>query len=422
MAAECIVGAQWGDEGKGKVIDYFARKADYVVRWAGGGNAGHTILLPDGRKFVLHLLPAGVFHQGVVNVLGAGVVLDPWQVLEEMEALERAGLRVDPSRLRISLRAHMVLPWHKALDQAREKDGRPGRIGTTGKGIGPCYEDKAGRRGLRMADLASREGLASSLERLARERNLLLESLYGEAPIDPARVEASLVEAGERLLPFLEDTGLLLRKALGEGKSVLFEGAQGVLLDLDHGTYPYVTSSSASSGGVFSGAGIPFGGLDRVIGVAKAYTTRVGEGPFPSELHGEAGERLRKAGGEFGATTGRPRRCGWLDCAALRYSLALSGAREMVLTKLDVLSGQGPLKILASYEGMDGFPSSAGEVSRLRPRYEEVPGWDEPLGGVRSFEGLPGPARDYVLRVEDLTGVRISMVSVGPGRDEVFRR
>ncbi len=422
MAAECIVGAQWGDEGKGKVIDYFARKADYVVRWAGGGNAGHTILLPDGRKFVLHLLPAGVFHPGVVNVLGAGVVLDPWQVLEEMEALERTGLRVEPSRLRISPRAHLVLPWHKALDQAREEGGRPGRIGTTGKGIGPCYEDKAARRGVRVADLASREGLASSLETLARERNLLLESLYGRAPIDPARVESSLLEVREKLLPFVEDTGLLLRKALGEGKSVLFEGAQGVLLDLDHGTYPYVTSSSASSGGVFSGAGIPFDGLERVIGVAKAYTTRVGEGPFPSELHGEAGERLRKAGGEFGATTGRPRRCGWLDCAALRYSLSLSGAREMVLTKLDVLSGQGPLKILASYEGMEGFPSSAWEVSRLRPRYEEVPGWDEPLGGIRSFDELPGPARDYVLRVEELTGVRISMVSVGPGRDEVFRR
>ncbi|HHI68583.1 MAG TPA: adenylosuccinate synthase, partial [Planctomycetes bacterium] len=354
MAAECIVGAQWGDEGKGKVIDYFARKADYVVRWAGGGNAGHTILLPDGRKFVLHLLPAGVFHQGVVNVLGAGVVLDPWQVLAEMDALERAGLQVDPSRLRISPRAHLVLPWHKALDQAREKGGRPGRIGTTGKGIGPCYEDKAARRGVRVADLASREGLASSLEELARERNLLLESLYGQAPIDPTRVESSLLEVREKLLPFVEDAGLLLRKALGKGKSVLFEGAQGVLLDLDHGTYPFVTSSSASSGGVFSGAGIPFDGLDRVIGVAKAYTTRVGEGPFPSELHGEAGERLRKAGGEFGATTGRPRRCGWLDCAALRYSLALSGAREMVLTKLDVLSGQGPLKILASYEGMEG--------------------------------------------------------------------
>ena len=422
MAAECIVGAQWGDEGKGKVIDYFARKADYVVRWAGGGNAGHTILLPDGRKFVLHLLPAGVFHPGVVNVLGAGVVLDPWQVLAEMDALERAGLQVDPSRLRISPRAHLVLPWHKALDQAREKGGRPGRIGTTGKGIGPCYEDKAARRGVRVADLASREGLASSLEELARERNLLLESLYGQAPIDPTRVESSLLEVREKLLPFVEDAGLLLRKALGKGKSVLFEGAQGVLLDLDHGTYPFVTSSSASSGGVFSGAGIPFDGLDRVIGVAKAYTTRVGEGPFPSELHGEAGERLRKAGGEFGATTGRPRRCGWLDCAALRYSLALSGAREMVLTKPDVLSGQGPLKILASYEGMEGFPSSAGEVSRLRPRFEEVPGWEEPLGGIRSFHGLPGPARDYVLRIEELTGVRISMVSVGPGRDEVFRR
>ncbi len=422
MAAECIVGAQWGDEGKGKVIDYFARKADYVVRWAGGGNAGHTILLPDGRKFVLHLLPAGVFHPGVVNVLGAGVVLDPWQVLEEMEALERAGLRVEASRLRISLRAHLVLPWHKALDRAREKGESPGRIGTTGKGIGPCYEDKAARRGVRMADLASREGLAAALDRLARERNLLLENLYGEPPIDPARVEASLLEVREKLLPFLEDAGLLLRKALGEGKSVLFEGAQGVLLDLDHGTYPFVTSSSASSGGVFPGAGIPFDGLDRVIGVAKAYTTRVGEGPFPSELHGEAGERLRRAGGEFGATTGRPRRCGWLDCAALRYSLSLSGAKEMVLTKLDVLSGQGPLKILAAYEGVEGFPASAEEVSCVRPRYEEIPGWDEPLDGIRSFQELPGPARDYVARIEELTGVGISMVSVGPGREEVFRR
>ncbi len=422
MAAECIVGAQWGDEGKGKVIDYFAREADYVVRWAGGGNAGHTILLPDGRKFVLHLLPAGVFHPGVVNVLGAGMVLDPWQLLEEMGALEKAGLRLDPRRLRISPRAHLVLPWHKALDRAREKGGGPGTIGTTGKGIGPCYEDKAARRGIRLADLASRNRLSTSLETLARERNLLLENLYGETPIDPAEVEASLVEVRERLLPFLEDGGALLRRALGEERKVLFEGAQGVLLDLDHGTYPYVTSSSASSGGVFTGAGIPFQGLDRVIGVAKAYTTRVGEGPFPSELPGERGERLRGAGGEFGATTGRPRRCGWLDCAALRYSLSLAGAREMVLTKLDVLSGLGPLKILTAYEGVEGFPASAEEVARVDPRYEDLPGWDDPLGGIRSFDGLPPAAREYVSRVEEWTGVRISMVSVGPGREEVFRR
>ena len=422
MAAECIVGAQWGDEGKGKVIDYFARRADYVVRWAGGGNAGHTILLPDGRKFVLHLLPAGVFHRGVVNVLGAGVVLDPWQVLEEMEALERAGLTVDPARLRISFRAHLVLPWHKALDRAREKGAGPGAIGTTGKGIGPCYEDKAARRGIRLADLASPQGLASLLENLARERNLLLESLYGEPPIDPGEVETSLVEVRRKLLPFMDDAGLLLRKALGEGRAVLFEGAQGVLLDLDHGTYPYVTSSSASSGGVFPGAGIPFRGLDRVIGVTKAYTTRVGEGPFPSELHGGEGERLRRAGGEFGATTGRPRRCGWLDCAALRYALSLAGAGEMVLTKLDVLSGMGPLKILSSYEGVEGFPASAAGVSDLRPIYEEMPGWDEPLSGARSFDELPRPARDYVSRIEELAGVRISMISVGPGREEVFSR
>ena len=422
MAAECIVGAQWGDEGKGKVIDYFARKADYVVRWAGGGNAGHTILLPDGRRFVLHLLPAGVFHEGVVNVLGAGMVLDPWQVLEEMDALARAGLPLDPGRLRICLRAHLVLPWHKALDRAREKEASGGQIGTTGKGIGPCYEDKASRRGVRLAHLASGAGLSAALENLARERNLLLERLYGAPPIDPARVEASLLEVRERLLPFLDDGGAVLRKALGEGKNLLFEGAQGVLLDLDHGTYPYVTSSSASSGGVFSGAGIPFHGLDRVIAVAKAYATRVGEGPFPSELAGEEGEALRRAGGEFGATTGRPRRCGWLDCAALRYALSLAGAEEMVLTKLDVLSGMGPLKILAAYEGIEGFPASADQVDRLVPRYEELPGWEESLSGIRSFRDLPGPARDYVARVEELTGVRVSMISVGPGRDEVFTR
>jgi len=422
MAADCIVGAQWGDEGKGKVIDYFARAADYVVRWAGGGNAGHTIILPDGRKFVLHLLPAGVFHEGVVNVLGAGVVLDPWLVLEELRALEEVGLQVPPERLRISLRAHLVLPWHKALDQARERVAEKDAIGTTGKGIGPCYEDKAARRGLRLAELVSGKSLAPILEPLAREKNLLLRELYGADPIDPAQVEASLGEVRERLLPFVDDGGALLRKALGEGRKILFEGAQGILLDLDHGTYPYVTSSSASSGGVFSGTGIPFSALDRVIGVAKAYTTRVGEGPFPSELQGPPGERLRKAGGEFGATTGRPRRCGWLDCAALRYALSLAGAEEMVLTKLDVLSGQGPLKILAAYEGLDRFPASAGEVGGLRPRYEEMEGWDEPLAGVRSFRDLPGPARDYVARVEELTGVRISMVSVGPGREEVFPR
>lgn len=419
MGSVCVVGVQWGDEGKGKFIDYLARDADLVARWAGGSNAGHTILLPDGRKFVLHLVPGGVFQPGVRNLIGSGVVVDPGQLLAEIDALEAAGVRL-AGALGVAERAHLVLPWHKALDRAREAGGGL-FIGTTGRGIGPCYEDKAARRGVRLLDLGAPARLRERLDALARERNILLEA-YGHAAIDPATVCAELLAQAGRLLPLAVDAGGEVRAALARGRRVLLEGAQGVLLDLDHGTYPFVTSSGASTGGVPSGIGIPPSAVDRVLGVVKAYTTRVGEGPFPTELHGPTAERLRSAGREFGATTGRPRRCGWFDGAAVRYAVELAGVTGLILTKLDVLAGLGELELAVGYEGLERFPADPDVLRGARPVLRGMQGWEQPLAGIDRFERLPAAARAYIEAVEKLAGVPVELISLGPGRDEVLRR
>jgi len=424
MAAVCIVGSQWGDEGKGKVIDLFAQKAEMVVRWAGGNNAGHTIRLPDGREFILHLLPGGIFKPGVVNVLGGGMVVDPWQFLAELDMLAQSGIEPEPGTLLLSHRCHLVLPWHRRLDRCREAGPAPGEdpIGTTGRGIGPCYEDKASRKGLRLSHLARPERLAARLEALAREKNALLTTVYGADPIDPGKVAADLAALADRLLPLAADTDRLVRRALSEGREILFEGAQGVLLDLDLGTYPFVTSSNASSCGLPAGAGVPPRTPLRTIGIAKAYCTRVGEGPFPSEITGPAGEALREAGREFGATTGRPRRCGWFDAVAGRYAVEVSGMDELFLTKLDVLSGMGELRIVTAYEGVRGFPADREAFDRVRTRTEPVASWSESLAGRQCFADLPPAARAYVARIEELVGVPVTMISLGPGRREVIPR
>ena len=421
MTAVCIVGVQWGDEGKGKVIDFFAQEMDCVARWAGGSNAGHTIRIPDGREFVLHLLPGGVFKPAAVNVIGNGVVVDPWQLLKEVDALDQARVERREDWLRLSDRAHLVLPWHQALDQAREQGRGRVTIGTTGRGIGPCYEDKVARRGVRLGDLRRPAELPARLADLARERNLLL-AHYGREPIDPEGVAADLRAAGERLLPWICDTGRFLRESLATGRRVLFEGAQGVLLDLDHGTYPFVTSSSSSPAGVPAGLGVPGRTLTDVVGVAKAYSTRVGEGPFPSELSGAAGERLRQAGREYGATTGRPRRCGWFDAVAVRYAVELAGVTELFLTKLDVLAGLGPLPVVTGYRGRDGFPAGVEDLAAVEPVLTTLPGWEGSLQGLGRWADLPDGAKEYVDRIEELVGVPVGKISHGPGRNEVLTR
>ncbi|MEN8183340.1 MAG: adenylosuccinate synthase [Myxococcota bacterium] len=425
MATLVAVGAQWGDEGKGKIVDWLAMQADLVVRFQGGNNAGHTLLV-DGEETVLHVVPAGVLRPGTINLIGPGVVVDPRVLLEELLQLERRGVLRDPARVRVSGRAHVILGWHVALDKAREEARRDGAIGTTGRGIGPTYEDKVARRGIRVADLLDPESLRETITRLAEEKNFELAEYYKWQPIDVEELYSEAVEFGRRLEPYVDHTGRLLERALRDGKNVLFEGAQGTFLDLDHGTYPYVTSSSCVAGAACTGAGVGPTQIDRVLGISKAYMTRVGGGPFPTEDHGRMGRRLQQAGSEFGATTGRKRRCGWLDAVMLREAVTVNGLTSLALNKLDVLAGLTELPIATAYR-IDGkvthdFPMTLGELARAEPVYESLPGWSEPLGGCRRFEDLPDAARRYVERVEALAGVSVGMLSVGPGRDETIAR
>ena len=425
MASLCVFGAQWGDEGKGKVIDLLSRDADYVVRFQGGANAGHTLVV-DGEKFVLHLMPSGVLHAGKVNVIANGVALDPLVLLSEMDALRERGVEVAPRNVRLSSAAHVILDVQRQLDQLAERWRGNGRIGTTGRGIGPAYADKASRTGLRVADLVDPERFRGRLEAFLAEKNALLERVHGAAPFDVDEVYRSYVEVGERLAPFVTDTGRELRRAAREGKEILFEGAQGAMLDLDHGTYPYVTSSSTGAAGVAAGAGFPPNAIDRVYGVAKAYCTRVGEGPFPSELHGAEAERLRELGNEYGATTGRPRRCGWFDAVAMRYAVELNGASGWVMTNLDVLSEFEEIPVATSYRRRGGaselseYPAEVPELEGVEARYESRGGWMADITGVRHYEDLPQAARDYVEWVESAVGCPIVMLSVGPNRDQVI--
>ena len=427
-AVQALVGAQWGDEGKGRVVDALAREVGVVVRYQGGANAGHTVIA-EGRKHVFHLLPSGMLYPNRLCVIGNGVVLEPEQLIKEMEELDPAPRDIG-TRLVVSRAAHVVMPYHKRLDAAseafRKKNDPDAVIGTTGRGIGPCYVDKYNRIGIRAEDLVSAGPLEKKLRLNLAEKNPMLEKIYGEPPLEFESIYRQALEWGEFLKPYLGDSSFEIASAVEKGEYVLFEGAQGTMLDVDHGTYPFVTSSSCVAGGCCTGGTLGPGRIDRVIGVVKAYCSRVGEGPFPTEDRGEVGETLRQKGSEFGATTGRPRRCGWLDMAALRYSVMVNGLDVMALTKLDVLSGMDELKVCVAYE-IDGnsvpvFPNSAYDLERVKPVYESFTPWREDISRCRSYEELPSAARDYVNYIERASGVRIGLIGVGPGREDTIYR
>lgn len=417
-----VVGAQWGDEGKGKIVDVLSEKFSVVVRYAGGHNAGHTVII-NGKRFVLQLVPCGVLREGCRAVIGNGVVLDPIAFLKEVSALRAAGVKVD-GNLFVSNRAHVILPYHRMIELASEN--APGRvkIGTTSRGIGPAYEDKAGRRGLRVIDLLNLGLLKTHIENACREKNMIAHALFNSEPLDPDKMYAEYAEASRSLAPFACDTAALLNQAIAEGRSIMFEGAQGTMLDIDHGTYPFVTSSSATSGGAVIGTGVAPNSIDSVIGVTKAYCTRVGEGPFPTELHDAIGEQIRKRGNEFGAVTGRPRRCGWLDLPLLRYSGMINGTSWLVVTKLDVLDEFTEIPVCVGYKingrMTDEVPAEACGWERIECVYKTLPGWNTPTQGITSFDKLPKAAREYLAFIERETGARIGMVSTGPGREETI--
>lgn len=419
---DLLVGAQWGDEGKGKVVDLLGADVDIFVRYQGGANAGHTVIA-DGEKVVFHLLPSGMLYPGKLCILGNGLVIDPEQFLKEIANLSEK--QQDRARLAISPRAHVVMPYHKILDQAQEKArGKGRRIGTTGRGIGPCYVDKYSRCGLRIEDLLDADVLRDRLTPLLEEKNQILTRLYGEKPLPFDEVYEPARQWGKTLAPYVDDVAALLRRAVDDGQHVLLEGAQAALLDIDHGTYPYVTSSSTSAAGAFTGTGLSPHDLNRVIAVTKAYTTRVGEGPLPTEDLTEAGETLRRNGGEFGATTGRPRRCGWLDLVGLKYSMALNGADTIALTKLDVLTGIGPIKVCVAYEyegkRLDRFPVSTRVLEAVKPIYETLPGWSDDIARCRTIDSLPQAAQDYVRYIEKELNVPVGLIAVGADRDQAI--
>lgn len=425
MADIIIIGAQWGDEGKGKIVDMLSATSQIIVRFQGGANAGHTIKVGN-EEFVLHLIPSGILWPGTLCLIGNGVVLDPEVFLEELAALKSKGIDTSPQRLAISPKTHLILPYHKILDKAREAKRAGARIGTTGRGIGPSYEDKAARIGLRAGDLARPELVREKIAHALVEKNILLTQLYHHDAIDPEKVAADLLALAPRLTPYVRDVDNLIHSAIREEKNILFEGAQGVHLDIDHGTYPYVTSSSTISAGACCGTGISPADIDEIIGVVKAYTTRVGSGPFPTELNDDTGSYLRAHGHEFGATTGRPRRCGWFDAVILRESVRLNGLSKLALTKLDVLQNLPQLKICVAYEldckKLDYPPQNEGDLERVKPIYETLPGFEEDIANCSKFEDLPEEARKYVERIEELTGVPAGYISVGPKRDQTIIR
>ncbi|WP_432982373.1 adenylosuccinate synthase [Dactylosporangium sp. CA-233914] len=420
MPAIVLIGAQWGDEGKGKVTDMIGGGVDYVVRYSGGNNAGHTVVTPDGQKFALHLMPSGALWPNAAIVIGNGVVVDPKVLLTEIDGLAERG--VDVSRLMISGDAHLIMPHHRALDRVVERYLGSSRIGTTGRGIGPAYGDKVARMGIRVQDLLDPGILRKKLEIVLRERNQVLFKVYNRKEIDVDAVVEEYLTYAERMRPYITDTRQVLWKGLEEGRTVLLEGAQATMLDMDHGTYPFVTSSNPTAGGACVGAGIPPTAITRVIGVTKAYTTRVGSGPFPTELFDENGVHLRKVGREYGTTTGRERRTGWYDAVVAKYATRLNGITDLVVTKIDVLSGLETVPICVAYEvdgkRTDDMPMTQTEFHHATPVYEELPGWWEDISGARTFEELPANARRYIERIEELAGTRVSVIGVGPGRDE----
>ena len=422
MPVTVVIGSQWGDEGKGKIVDLLAPEVDIVARYQGGANAGHTIVWGD-QQFVLHLIPSGIFHEGVTCVIGNGVVIDPVALMDEIRQVEALGFRVE-GRLLISHNAHLIMPYHKALDIARERWRDAEAIGTTGRGIGPAYVDKFARSGIRVVDLLNREGLREKLRTNLEEKNAILQSVYQDEAIDVEAMIEEYVDFDRRIDPFVTDTTAFLGEALADGKRVLAEGAQGALLDVDFGTYPYVTSSHPTAGGCCTGLGVPPTAIDRIVGIVKAYTTRVGNGPFPTELLDDDGKWFRAEGREFGATTGRPRRCGWLDTVALRYTARLNGFTDLAITKLDVLAGMDELKVCMAYrigdKTTERFPNDIASLERVEPIYETLPGFDGDLAGVENVEDLPANARDYLTFISDVIGVPISMISTGPRREETL--
>ncbi|WP_127837399.1 adenylosuccinate synthase [Clostridium prolinivorans] len=423
MSAFVVLGAQWGDEGKGKMTDYLAEKAEVIVRFQGGNNAGHTVEVED-KQYKLHLIPSGILYGNKLNVIGNGVVIDPKALFEEIDYLEGLGVKVTPENLIISDRAHIIMPYHKILDKLKEKSRGKNDIGTTGKGIGPAYTDKVERCGIRVCDLLHTEVFKEKLYENIKTKNDIIVKVYEEEALDFNSICDEYLIYAERIRPFVKDISVRVYDEIKSGKNILFEGAQGTLLDIDYGTYPYVTSSNTIAGGVPSGAGIGPSMIDKVVGIAKAYTTRVGKGPFPTELNDKIGEWIREKGHEYGVTTGRSRRCGWLDLVILKSSARISGLTSFVVTKIDTLAGLSKIKVCTGYKlgdkVIDYFPASLEDLAKCEPVYEEFDGWDESVGDARNYEELPENAKKYLKKIEDFTGVKVSIVSVGPRRDQTI--
>lgn len=422
MANIVIIGTQWGDEGKGKIVDLLAAHADYVVRFQGGNNAGHTMVV-DGERFISHLVPSGIL-QGKVCIIGNGVVVDPEVLLQEIDYLNNKGINVSPENLKISEKAHLIMPYHKEIDMARESANKTKMIGTTGRGIGPCYEDKASRRGIRLVDLMNINVFNEKVQANAEEKNFYLTRFFTAKAVDPEIIVKKYVTFRERLAPYIIDISVYINNGIKSGKQILLEGAQGTHLDIDHGTYPYVTSSNTVSGNACCGAGIGPREVTGVLGIVKAYTTRVGKGPFPTELFDDVGDRIQKKGAEFGATTGRKRRCGWIDLVILRNAVRLNGITEFAVTKLDVLGGIESLNVCTSYEyngnKIYDFPADLDILNQCQPIYETLPGWDEDITHIRRFSDLPLNTKNYLQRIEQLSETPIGIISVGPGREETI--
>jgi adenylosuccinate synthase len=424
MSNLVVLGAQWGDEGKGKIVDLFSDRFDVVARYQGGHNAGHTVRIGD-KKFILKLIPSGILRPGVRAVIGNGLVVDPVALMAEIEALEAVGVDVS-SQLAISNRAHVIFPFHRMVEKISETRKDRVAIGTTSRGIGPCYEDKIARRGIRLADLIESDDFPALYDALAEDKQTLSRAFHIQEPIDFARIREDYQRLAERLRPMVCDTAALLNRSIRDGKRVLFEGAQGTMLDIDHGTYPFVTSSSATAGGVSTGTGVPPTSFDGVIGVSKAYVTRVGAGPFPTEALEAAGEELRRVGNEYGAVTGRPRRCGWFDVPLLKYTSMLNGFSSLALTKLDVLDQMEEIPVCMTYrirgKLVSEMPATADGVKAIEPQYETRPGWRAPTAGITRYEDLPQLARDYIEFLEERVGVEIGCISTGPERDQTIFR
>lgn len=424
MSAFIVLGAQWGDEGKGKMTDYLAEEANVVVRFQGGNNAGHTVVVGD-KEYKLHLIPSGILYEDKLNVIGNGVVVDPKALFEEIEYLEGVGVKVTPEKLIVSDRAHLIMPYHKTLDKLKEKARGKNDIGTTGKGIGPCYTDKFERCGIRVCDLMHEDVFSEKLKENIQMKNDYITKVLGGEALDYDEILKEYLEFGKKLKPFVQDTSVRVYNDIKADKSVLFEGAQGMLLDIDYGTYPYVTSSNTTAGGVASGVGIGPNMITNAVGITKAYTTRVGKGPFPTELLDETGDWIREKGHEYGVTTGRSRRCGWLDLVIVKTAARVSGLTSLAVTKIDTLAGLEKIKVCVGYKFDDKvinyFPASLEDLAKCEPIYEEFDGWDDSVADVRSYEDLPDNVKKYLNRIAEFTDTKISIVGVGPKRDQTMR-